>query len=39
VQNDYKEMKEMVDRMDDYEGFNMVREVKKNGVKIYALKE
>ena len=29
----------MVNRLDDYEGFNLVKEVKKNGVKIYVLKE
>ena len=29
----------MANRLDDYEGFNLVKEIKKNGVKLYVLKE
>ena len=29
----------MINRLDDYDGFSLVKEVKKNGVKIYVLKE
>ena len=29
----------MVNRLDDYNGFHLVKEIKKNGVKIYVLKE
>jgi hypothetical protein len=32
-------MIDMVNRLDDYSGFHLVKEVKKNGVKIYILKE
>lgn len=32
-------MIDMVNRLDDYTGFHLVKEVKKNGVKIYILKE
>jgi hypothetical protein len=32
-------MIDMVNRLDDYDGFSLVKEVKKNGVKIYVLKE
>lgn len=32
-------MIDMINRLDDYSGFHLVKEIKKNGVKIYILKE
>jgi len=39
IQSDYEDMIHMVNRLDDYSGFQLIKEVKKNGVKIYILKE
>ena len=39
IEADYQEMITMVNRLDDYQGFQLIKQVKKNGVKMYILKE
>lgn len=39
IERDYKEMMEIVSRLDDYDGFKMVKEVKSKGIKMYMVKE
>lgn len=39
VERDYKEMMEIVKRLDDYEGFQLVKDITKRGIKMYMIKE
>lgn len=39
AKRDYAEMMEVVRRLDDHEGFQLVKDVKSKGIKMYMIKE